>query len=197
LRLDIKFYEQSALSVAKELLGKHLVRKIGRHRIITKIVETEAYCGPEDKACHAFDNRRTSRTETMFMPGGHAYIYLIYGLNHCLNIVTEKSDVPHAVLIRAVEPVEGLDLIKKNRPLIKNIYDFTNGPGKLTKALNIDMNLNGYDIIKGTELYIENNPEISEISIVKTKRVNIDYAGEFKDKPWRFYIKDNPFVSKK
>ncbi|HNW83560.1 MAG TPA: DNA-3-methyladenine glycosylase [bacterium] len=197
MRLDIKFYEQSALSVAKELLGKHLVRKIGRHRIITKIVETEAYCGPEDKACHAFDNRRTSRTETMFMPGGHAYIYLIYGLNHCLNIVTEKSDVPHAVLIRAVEPVEGLDLIKKNRPLIKNIYDFTNGPGKLTKALNIDMNLNGYDIIKGTELYIENNPEISEISIVKTKRVNIDYAGEFKDKPWRFYIKDNPFVSKK
>ncbi|HPS30853.1 MAG TPA: DNA-3-methyladenine glycosylase, partial [bacterium] len=159
MRLDIKFYEQSALSVAKELLGKHLVRKIGRHRIITKIVETEAYCGPEDKACHAFDNRRTSRTETMFMPGGHAYIYLIYGLNHCLNIVTEKSDVPHAVLIRAVEPVEGLDLIKKNRPLIKNIYDFTNGPGKLTKALNIDMNLNGYDIIKGTELYIENNPE--------------------------------------
>jgi len=197
LRLDIKFYEQSALSVAKELLGKHLVRKIGRHRIITKIVETEAYCGPEDKACHAFDNRRTSRTETMFMPGGHAYIYLIYGLNHCLNIVTEKSDVPHAVLIRAVEPVEGLDLIKKNRPLIKNIYDFTNGPGKLTKALNIDMNLNGYDIIKGTELYIENNPENSDISIVKTKRVNIDYAGEFKDKPWRFYIKDNPFVSKK
>lgn len=197
MRPDSRFYEQSALTVASELLGKYLVRNINGHKIVSKIVETEAYCGPDDKACHAHNNRRTRRTETMFMSGGHAYVYLIYGLNHCLNIVTEKKDVPHAVLIRSVEPVEGLDLIKKNRPLIKNIHDLTNGPGKLTKALNIDMNLNGYDIIKGTELYIENNPENSDISIVKTKRVNIDYAGEFKDKPWRFYIKDNPFVSKK
>lgn len=197
MKLSREFYLQSALTAAVELLGTYLVRNISGHSVISKIVETEAYCGPGDKACHACNNRRTKRTETMFMEGGHAYVYLIYGLNHCLNIVTERKDIPHAVLIRAVEPVQGIDIIKNNRQLIKSVHDLTNGPGKLTKALGIDIDLNGYDMVEGSELFIEKGLPLKRSAIVKTARVNIDYAGEYRDRPWRFYIRDNPFVSRK
>lgn len=123
-----QFFERDALNVAEDLLGHFLIREINGKKIVTMIVETEAYCGAIDKGCHAFGNRRTKRTEAMFLPGGYSYIYLIYGLNYCLNVVTEKKDNPHAVLIRAVEPIEGLDIIKQNRPKIEKMHDLTNGP---------------------------------------------------------------------
>lgn len=191
------FFEQSALKLAEELLGHFLVRKINGKKIKAMIVETEAYCGAIDKASHAFNNKRTKRTEPMFLQGGHSYIYLIYGLNYCFNVVAEKEGNPEAVLIRAVEPVEGLDLIKQNRPEIDKLENLTNGPGKLAKALSIDISLNGCNLINGKELYIEKNLKKPIFSIVSAKRIGIDYAEEFKDKLWRKYIEGNTFVSKK
>ena len=196
MRFPASFFMRGALSVAEDLLGHYLVRQTERGKIVAKIVETEAYCGVTDKGCHTFGGRRTERTEAMFLPGGHAYIYMIYGMNFCLNVVTSPKDDPQAVLIRAVEPVKGLELIRENRKGIIKETDLTNGPGKLAKALLIDKNLNGCDLVKGKELFLEKNPDLGDFSIVSTARVNIDYAGEFKDKPWRKYIEGNRFVSK-
>ena len=196
MRFNPSFFTRNALVVAEELLGHFLVRRIGNRKIVTRIVETEAYCGVEDKGCHTFGGRRTERTEAMFLPGGHAYIYMIYGMNFCLNVVAAAKDDPQAVLIRAVEPVEGLDFIRENRRGILKDTDLTNGPGKLAKALLIDKSLNGCDLVRGKELFIEQNPGFSGFEILSSPRVNIDYAGEFKDKPWRKYIKNNRFVSK-
>ena len=196
-RLPKSFFERDALEVAQDLLGHYLVRIKDGEMLSALIVETEAYRGAIDKGCHAFGNRRTERTEPMFMEAGTSYIYLIYGLNNCLNVVTEKVDNPHAVLIRAVEPVEGLETIKKNRPKIQKIQDLTNGPGKLCKALEIDRSLNKLDMINGDTLFIEKNPKKPDFKIVSAKRIGIDYAEEFKDKLWRKYISGNPFVSKR
>ena len=196
MRFKSSFFTRNALVVAEELLGHFLVRRTGNRKIVTKIVETEAYCGVEDKGCHTFGNRRTERTEAMFLPGGHAYIYMIYGMNFCLNVVTAAKDDPQAVLIRAVEPVEGIDFIRENRKGIVKEQDLTNGPGKLAKALQIDKNLNGCDLVNGRELFIERNLSLPDFEIVSAPRINIDYAGEFKDKPWRKYIKGCKFVSK-
>ena len=196
-RFPKEFFERDTLKVAQELLGHFLVRIKAGKRISSIIVETEAYCGAIDKGCHAFGNKRTNRTDPMFMEGGISYIYLIYGLNNCLNVVTEKTDNPHAVLIRAVEPVEGLDIIKSNRPKIKKLHDLTNGPGKLCKAMDIDRSLNKLDMINGDTLFIEKNQNKPDFQVVSAKRIGIDYADEFKDKPWRKYILGNPFVSKR
>lgn len=190
------FYRQNAITVAKELIGKKLVRKIGDEIIETKIVETEAYMGPEDKASHAYDNKRSKRTETMFAEGRIAYIYLIYGMYYCLNVVTEREGKPEAVLIRAVEPLSGMKIIESNRDIkSKKREDLTNGPGKLCQALKIDKSLNGVNFTANKELYIEKEEE-NNFEIGKGKRVNIDYAEEYKDKLWRFYLKGSSFLSK-
>lgn len=195
-RLTKSFYEKDALSVAPHLLGKILVRKIGNSYIRCKIVEVEAYAGPHDKAAHIYNNRRTSRTESMFLAGGHTYVYIIYGMHHCLNIVTGEIDKPQGVLIRAAEPIgeESFKIIKQNRSIrSKKLTDLTNGPGKLCAALNIDKSLNGYNLLLGQELFLEdwgNNP-----SIVCSPRINIPYAEDYIQKPWRYYINDNPYVS--
>ncbi|MGM0437477.1 MAG: DNA-3-methyladenine glycosylase [Bacillota bacterium] len=190
------FYRQNAITVAKDLIGKKLVRKIGDKIIVTKIVETEAYMGPEDKASHAYDNKRSKRTETMFAEGGIAYIYLIYGMYYCLNVVTESKGKPEAVLIRAVEPLSGMKIIESNRDIkSKKREDLTNGPGKLCQALEIDKSLNGVNFSTNKELYIEKEEE-NNFEIGKGKRVNIDYAEEYKDKLWRFYLKGSSFLSK-
>jgi len=197
-RLDREFYKQDAVSAAKNLLGKLLIREIEDELIITKIVETEAYLGAEDKASHAFANNRTERTKVMFKEGGYAYIYLIYGMYYLLNIVTGKENSPEAVLIRALEPLEGLDLLKKNRKIKSDkLADLTNGPGKLTQALNIDKNFNNYDLVEGDKLYLGEDTENKESPVIKSaKRINIDYAEEYKDKEWRFYINESLFLSK-
>ncbi|GFN35489.1 DNA-3-methyladenine glycosylase [Tepidimicrobium xylanilyticum] len=201
MKLNREFYSRNTLTVAKELLGKVLVHNINGEKLKGIIVETEAYLGIRDKAAHAYGGRKTKRVEAMYGLPGTAYVYLIYGLYYCFNIVTEKEGVPEAVLIRAIEPIEGLDLMAKNRFGIS--YDnltkyqkknLTNGPGKLTRALNIDKALNMIDLCND-RLYLE-EADNSEFNIVETTRVGIDYAEEAKDFPYRFYIQGNSYVSK-
>lgn len=196
MRLDYDFYRRDVLIVARELLGMHLVRNIDGQRLVCRIVETEAYRGPEDKGCHAYNNLRTSRTETMFRPGGCAYIYLIYGMYYMLNIVAAGADQPQAVLIRAGEPVSGIDLMQARRPKAANRRHLLNGPGKLCQAMAIDLAFNGYDLVTGEELFLERPEQIIQEPVAASKRINIDYAGEWKDKLWRFYFKDNLYVSR-
>lgn len=194
MKLGLGFYQKDAITLAKDLLGKLLVREIEGEEVITKIVETEAYVGPEDKACHAYQNKRTKRTEVMFNRCGYTYVYLIYGMYNCFNVVAAQKGKPEAVLVRAVEPIKGLEMIKENRQIeTKSIKDLTNGPGKLCQALEIDRQLSGYDLTEGEELYIKESNKTYDI--LSGKRINIDYAEEYKDKLWRFYIEENNFVS--
>ena len=171
--LNNSFYHKKTLFVAQDLLGKFLMRKIGRRTICAMITETEAYCGPYDLASHA-SRGRTPRTEIMFGPPGHAYIYLVWVMYYCFNIATKKKNYPAAVLIRAVK-IHNVD------------YDKTNGPGKLCKFLKIDKKLNGIDITKRTMLWVEESGvNIKPSHILKTFRIGVDYAREYKDKKWRF-----------
>ena len=168
MRLSRIFFNRPTLIVAKELLGKYLCRRIKGKVIKVKIIETEAYCGISDLACHA-SKGLTPRTKVMFGPPGHAYIYMIYGMYHCLNFVTEKEGNPSAVLIRKVENLKG--------------------PGILCRELKIDRRLNGIDLMVNNKLWMEDNGEVAKQSkIKKGKRVGVDYAGKWKDKLWRFYI---------
>jgi DNA-3-methyladenine glycosylase len=192
LKIARPFYEQPTLAVARELLGKYLVRKHPDGKTVGRIVETEAYVGPKDLACHA-SRGRTARTEIMFGPAGYAYVYFIYGVYYCLNIVTEEVDHASAVLIRAVEPVEGIELMKKRRR-IEELRNLASGPGKLCQAFAIDKSLNGADVCAGV-LYVEDRGEPAP-KILATPRIGVDYAGKWKDKPWRFLIRGNEFVSK-
>jgi DNA-3-methyladenine glycosylase len=192
VKIRRSFYEQSTLDVARQLLGKYLVRKHPDGTTVGRIVETEAYVGPDDKACHA-SRGRTARTEIMFGPAGHAYVYLVYGFHHMLNIVTEQMDFPAAVLIRAVEPVGGVALMKKRRG-IEELRQLASGPGKLCEAFAIDRDLNGSDLC-GSVLYIRDDGD-STPGVVARPRIGVDYAGTWKHKPWRFLIKDSEFVSK-
>jgi DNA-3-methyladenine glycosylase len=191
LRLSRAFYERPTVEVARQLLGKYLVRIDAAGVRAGMILETEAYVGPDDKASHA-SRGRTPRTALMFGPAGFAYVYLIYGMHHCLNIVTERENYPAAVLIRAVEPSEGLELMQKQRPTL-DVRRLTNGPGKLCQAFGIDRRLNGLDMC-GEALFIEARGT-NLVDIVVTARVGVDYAGPWKDKPWRFYIAGHPGVS--
>ncbi|MCX6763404.1 MAG: DNA-3-methyladenine glycosylase [Candidatus Moranbacteria bacterium] len=172
--LKRNFYQKNTLDVAKNLLSCFLVRKINNKIIRARITETEAYIGEDDLACHA-SKGRTKRTEIMYGQAGHAYVYMIYGMYHCLNIVTEKKDFPAAVLIRAVK-IENVD------------YKKTNGPGKLCKVLKIDKKLNGWDLTKKEKIWIENGIKISKKNIKSAKRIGIDYAKHCRHYLWRFYI---------
>lgn len=177
------FFNRPTLLVAKELLGKFLVRKIGRKIIVGMITETEAYCGPNDLASHA-SKGKTPRTEIMFGPPGYAYVYLIYGMHHCFNVVTEREGYPAAVLIRgAVLTPTTLRHSQKCRSVV-------GGPGKLCRYLQIDKTLNREDLTKGTKLWLEDRSvKIKPSNIKRLPRVGIDYAGSYKNKPWRFVIK--------
>lgn len=192
MKIPRSFYRQSTLDVARQLLGKHLVRKHEHGTTVGRVVETEAYIGPEDKACHA-SRGRTPRTQIMFGDAGYAYVYLIYGFHHMLNIVTEAVDVPAAVLIRAVEPLRGVELMAKRRGT-RERRNLASGPGKLCEAFAIDRTLNGNDLC-GPALYLEDPGERAP-QFLTTPRIGVDYAGEWTDKPWRFIIRDNEFVSR-
>lgn len=201
-KLERAFYNRDALIVGKALLGKVLVHEIDGEKVSAKIVETEAYMGIGDKAAHFYGGKRTPRIEIIYGGPGFAYVYLIYGMYHCFNIVTSEKGDPQAVLIRAVQPVDGLEQMAQHRfakpyhQLNKNqIVGLTNGPGKLCQALAIDKRLNAEDLC-GSRLYIEEG-ENESVPIVTTKRVGIDYAEEAKDYLWRFYIEGNPYVSVK
>ena len=192
MKLPRSFYEQSTVDVAKQLLGKYLVRKHPDGDSIGRIVETEAYIGPQDLACHAAKGR-TKRTEVMFGAAGHAYVYFIYGFYHMLNLVTEAKDYPAAVLIRAVEPLRGLELMRQRRRS-ETLRNLASGPGKLCQAFAIDRSLNGADLC-GKILYVEDRGEPAP-KFQATARIGVDYAGKWKDKPFRFLVRGSEFVSK-
>lgn len=186
------FYNRDTIEVANDLLGCWLVREINGEQIAARIVETEAYCGAEDSACHAH-RRRSPRTEAMFGPAGHAYVYLVYGMHWLLNVVTEPVDSPCAVLIRAVEPTANEDAMRAIRQATGK--QLSNGPGKLTRALMIDKALYGHDLTQRHQLWI--SAATPHEPIVTGPRVGIDYAlPEHRDAPWRLWLKDNPWVSK-
>lgn len=189
--LPRKFYTRDTLRVAEDLLGKLLVRVKGRSQMIGKIVEVEAYKGSEDPASHAYRGI-TRRNAPMFAESGHAYIYLTYGNHYCLNVTTERSGIPGAVLIRALEPMVGLQWMRRLRPNVSDLQ-LTNGPGKLTKALGIDMALNDLDMTKRGPLYITDAAS-EHFETKYTPRVGITRGV---NRLWRVYVADNPFVSRR
>lgn len=179
--MDPGFFERSTLAVARSLIGMHLLHDDGCRVRAGRIVETEAYQGPRDLAAHS-SRGRTARTEVMFGPPGHAYVYFIYGFWNCLNVVTGRAGVPHAVLLRALEPLDGLT-------------ERTWGPGLLCRALGIDRRLNGADL-RGTRLWLEAPPPgAPPPRIARATRIGVDYAGDWAHRPWRFFERDSPFVS--
>ena len=197
-KLPREFYlGDDTLKIARELLGKTLVvpNEKGK-RVSGMIVEAEAYLGAIDKAAHSYGNRRTKRTETMFGIGGTAYIFFIYGMYFQFNIVVGAIDTPHAILIRAVEPVDGIEIMRERRGAQMKDANLTSGPGKLCIAFGIDKSFDGEDLL-GKKVWLEEGKTFSDAEIISGKRVGIDYAEEYAEKPWRFWVKDNPFVSKR
>jgi len=194
-KLEPGFYErEDVVTIGRELLGKVLISRIDGHLTKGIIVETEAYAGRNDKACHANNDRRTKRTEIMYQAGGHAYIYLCYGIHHLFNVVTNVAGKADAVLIRALEPLAGSDVMAER--LNANNHWLTNGPAMLTKSMGITKQLTGISLL-GDRIWIEDAPAIPPEEIVQTTRVGIDYAKEDSLLPWRFYMKGNKWVSRK
>ena len=196
MKLSHDFYlRDDAIAVSRDLLGKLLVVMSDDCRRVSGIItETEAYLGAADKAAHSYGGRRTKRNEVTYAAGGHVYVFFIYGMYFQLNFVTGPEDVPHVTLIRAVEPVEGIDLMRERRGPMPD-KNLTSGPGKLCIALGIDRSLNGEDLTGG-RIWVEDREPVSPADIESGPRIGIDYAEEFVDMPWRFWIRGNPFVSK-
>lgn len=201
-RLSRDFYDGDTVDAAQALLGKLLVRRLNGQLLAGRITETEAYVGRCDKACHAYNYRRTPRTETLFRAPGHAYIYLIYGMYHCLNFVTEPEGEPAAVLLRAVEPVAGLETIRRlrygDKPLTPyRLRNFLNGPGKVCQGFDLTRAQNGLDLT-GDELFLCDGPEDLGLPcpaprrerICRGPRIGVDYAQEGRDFPWRFWLEE-------
>ena len=193
-KLDRSFYlSDDVVQVARDLLGKVLVTNINGIITAGKIVETEAYCGRGDKACHA-NGKRTARTEVMYGVGGYAYVYLCYGIHHLINVVTNKEGQADAVLIRALEPLKGLDEMKLRRGNTKS--KLASGPGTLSQAMGIHVKMTGTDLL-GDQIWISPGNEINPTKeIVSGTRIGVDYAEEDALRPWRFIIKDDKYVSK-
>ena len=200
-RLSQDFYRQDTLEAARRLLGKYLVRRLDGETLAGRIVETEGYIGRCDKACHAYNYRRTARTETLFAPPGTAYIYLIYGMYHCLNFVTEPEGEPAAVLLRGLQPVAGMETMARLRYGDKPLTDyrkknFLNGPGKVCRALALTRAENGLDLT-GDTLFVCDAPEDAGLppfpvppgeTVAAGPRIGVDYAEEARDFPWRFRL---------
>lgn len=197
-KLSREFYlRDDTLQIARKLLGKVLVVPDEQgNRISGMIVETEAYLGAIDKAAHSYGNRRTKRTETMFSVGGTAYIFFIYGMYYQFNVVVGEIDLPHAVLIRAVEPIEGIETMHQRRGKQSKYTNLTSGPGKLCIAFGIDKSFDKADLL-GEKVWLEEGKSFPETEIASGKRIGIDYAEEYAEMSWRFWVKDNKFVSRK
>lgn len=202
-KLARAFFQQPTLEVAHALIGKHLVHRQEGKTLVGKIVEVEAYIGPNDRAAHTYGGRRTPRNETMYGEAGNAYVYLIYGIHHCINCVTVGPEYPEGVLLRAVEPIKGLDAMAAKRfqrpydHLTKNQRrELTNGPGKLGQAFGITKDRhNGHDLQSDTLFVAEGTGE--SIVVETSPRVGIDSSGDAKHYPWRFYEKGHPYVSRR
>ena len=197
--LPREFYKnEDVVFLAKQLLGKKIISFVDGYKTLGIIVETEAYRAPDDKASHAYGNKKTNRTKTMFEKPGTAYIYLVYGFHHLFNVVTAPEDVAHAVLVRAVEPIVGIDIMLERRNRTSSDFDLTNGPGKWTQAFGITTDLNGLDLSAMDSLIQIFDPgiKITDDKIIASPRVGIDYAEEWTDKPWRFRIKGSKWAGK-
>lgn len=192
--LNPAFFSGSAAEAAPLLLGKLLCHETREGLAAGMIVEAEAYCGPEDDAAHSFGGRRTARTEAMFGPPGRAYVFSLYGMHCCFNVVTGPEGCPQAVLIRALEPVEGLALMASRRGTADPLQ-LCSGPGKLCQALAIGKDQYGLDLF-GSELFLAEYRDFSPEEILVSPRVNVDYALGYRDRLWRFFVKDSPFVSR-
>lgn len=195
-KLSKEFYlRDDVLKIARELLGKLLVTNFDGVETAGRIVETEAYYGAIDRASHAYGNRRTKRTEIMFAEGGVAYVYLCYGIHHLFNVVSHGKDIPHATLIRGVEPVKGIERMLLRTKKFKADYTLTKGPGNVSKALGISTAHSGYSLLS-KELYLADDGFVPDPKqIITTPRIGVDYAGEDALLPYRFIVKDNPYVS--
>ena len=196
MKLAREFYlRENTITVARELLGKLLVVAADDgKRVSGMIVETEAYLGVTDRAAHSYGGRRTARNEVMYGGGGHAYVYFIYGMYFQFNVVTGPADHPQAVLIRALEPVEGIDIMRARRGEMKD-RNLSSAPGKLCIAMGIDRGLNGEDLL-AEKVWLEDYRKVPPKQVAVGKRIGIDYAGEYAEKPWRFWVRGNPYVSK-
>ena len=195
--LPRSFYERPPESVARDLLGRYVVRSTDGVELALRIVETEAYLGSSDRASHAWDGRRTARNESLYLGGGHAYVYLIYGIHHCLNAVTAPEGEGGAVLIRAGEPVRGAEVMWSNRgrPGQPSAGDIAGGPGKVCKALGVDRAFDGTSLLRAP-LTVSHGEPATASSIVAGPRVGIDYAGSAVSWPLRFAVRDNAHVSR-
>jgi DNA-3-methyladenine glycosylase len=194
-RFDRGFFARPTLQVARGLLGARLVRRLRGRRISGRVVEVEAYIGSGDSACHA-SRGRTARTGVMFGPPGHAYVYFTYGMHWMLNAVTEAEGFPAAVLIRALEPIEGVGAMRRRRNARRE-EDIARGPARLCQALAIDGALNGADLVLGKDLFFEAGEPFGDEEVIATPRIGIDYAlsGD-REAPWRFAVAGSPFVSR-
>ena len=198
MRLPKSFYLRTdVLQIAQDLLGKVIVTNIDGKITAAKIVETEAYREEDDKACHAYNGRRTARTEPIFHEGGRSYVYLCYGIHHLFNVITAPAETAHAILIRGVEPLEGIETMLQRRKFSKLKPQLSAGPGTLSKTLGITMALNNVDFTDpDSPIWLEDRKfKISEKSIKKGKRIGVDYAEECADWEWRFWIDGSPWVS--
>lgn len=195
--LPLSFYRRPAEEVARDLLGRHLVHEVGGVWLVLELVETEAYLGAPDLASHAAGGRRTARNESLYLPGGHAYVYFIYGMHFCLNAVTGEAGVGSAVLLRAGAPIEGIAEMAANRGLTRppRPGDLAGGPGKLCKAMKIDRALDAVRLDRGP-LRITHGTPVAEEVVARGPRVGVDYAGEAAAWPLRFAVRGNPHVSK-
>jgi len=197
MKLSREFYvREDTLQIARDLLGKLLVVPTENgERVSGMIVETEAYLGAIDKAAHSYGMRRTKRTETMFAVGGTVYIFFIYGMYFQFNVVAGEVGTPHAILIRAVEPIENIEIMRARRGKTPD-KNLTSGPGKLCLALDIDKRYNNADLL-GDKVWLEDFKSFSAAEIISGKRIGVDYAEEFAEKNWRFWVKDNLYVSRR
>ncbi|HEX2225217.1 MAG TPA: DNA-3-methyladenine glycosylase [Thermoanaerobaculia bacterium] len=195
--LPLSFYRRPAEVVARELLGRYLVREMEGERWILRLVETEAYLGAPDRASHAWGGRRTARNESLYLPGGHAYVYFIYGMHWCLNAVTGEADSGGAVLLRAGEPVEGEERMAENRGWTRKLRpgDLAGGPGKLCRALAVGRELDGV-LLDRPPLFIAEGEPVGEAEVAAGPRIGVDYAGEAAAWPLRFAVRGNRHVSK-
>lgn len=197
MRLSRDFFSEDTLTVARSLLGKRLVRRLNGQRLAGRIVEAEAYIGQEDKGCHASVGR-TARNDVMYGPPAHAYVYFTYGMHWMFNVVTGAEGFPAAVLVRALEPVEGVAAMMRNRKR-RAVSELCSGPAKLTQALDITRALNGADLCarRGAELWIEDAPPVPDDDIIASPRIGLNNTPEpWKSMPWRFCVRDSPFVSR-
>lgn len=202
-RLQRSVYTSDATTLAQTLLGQLLVRVLADGtRLSGRIVETEAYLGVEDRAAHSFGGRRTPRNAAMWGPAGHAYVYFTYGMHHCMNVVADAAGQPSAVLLRALEPLDGIERMRTQRAVkiaasrLRTV-DLCSGPARLAQALAIDRTLDGADLVVGSALFIEQGHLVPADGIVARPRIGIGYAGEWADKPLRFCVVGNPNLSRR